>query len=342
MKVTIKQIAEMANVSRSTVDKVLHNRPGVSDEVRQRIKQIADELGYRPNMIGKALAYQKKPLVIGIIVPEGSFFDVVINGIKAAYNELKDFGVKLEFYPMKNLDVNEQLNIIHYLMDKKILGLAIRPIDHPMIRKAINEVVDNGIPVVTFNSDIADSKRMCFVGQDLEMAGRVAGELMGKLLNGQGKIAIITGSFNILAHNHRLKGFTEVIKADFPDIKIIDIVETLEEEIVTFKKTLSLLETIKDLSGIYITAGGVSEVGKAIKIHNKSKDIKIISYDFYDNIVNLVKEGVIDFTIGQDPFIQGYEPVKILFEYLFNGRQPSTQHIKTKIDIRVKENIDLL
>lgn len=68
MKVTIKDIADEANVSHGTVDKVLHDRPGVSEEVRNKVNKIIDRLGYKPNMIGRALSYQKKSLKIGIIL----------------------------------------------------------------------------------------------------------------------------------------------------------------------------------------------------------------------------------------------------------------------------------
>ena len=68
MGVTIKQIAEMAGVHRSTVDKVLHHREGVSDAVRIRIQKIIDECNYQTNPIGKALKMQEKEIQIGIIL----------------------------------------------------------------------------------------------------------------------------------------------------------------------------------------------------------------------------------------------------------------------------------
>ena len=62
MGVTIKQIAEMAGVHRSTVDKVLHKRPGVSDDVRKKVQKIIDENNYEANPIGKALKMQNREL----------------------------------------------------------------------------------------------------------------------------------------------------------------------------------------------------------------------------------------------------------------------------------------
>jgi LacI family transcriptional regulator len=343
MRVTIRKIAEIAKVSRGTVDKVLNNRPGVSDEIRQKVKEIAEALDYKPNIIGKALAYQKKSVTIGVIIPleENPFFEDIKKGIDAAHEELKDFGVKIDYQITKSLDAQEQYNVIKHFQAKGVSALAMAVINHDLIREAIDDMVDSKIPVVTFNTDIIGSKRMCFVGHDLVKSGKVAGELMGKLLNGKGKVAIITGSHNILAHNQRIDGFKKVMDEDFSDIKIVDIVENMDQDSISFERTLILLENIADLNGIYITGAGVSGACKALKFLGKAHEVKVISFDFVPETVNLVKEGIIDFTIGQDPFEQGYKPIKILAEYLFSGQYPEVNHIQTKIDIRVKENIDI-
>jgi LacI family transcriptional regulator len=340
MKVTIRQIAEIAGVHRSTVDKVLHNRDGVSDEVRQRVKKIIDELGYEPNIIGKALAYQKKPLVIPVLLLKFDALEEIRAGIEEAYREYKEFGLKIEYY-ITNLDPLEQLNTINLLKKKKISGMIISPLNDIRIRNAIDEMVDKGIPVITTNIDIPESKRMCFIGQDMFRAGRVAGELLGEILNGHGKVAIITDSLNGSFVSQRQEGFETIIKEMYPNIEIVDVIETYEQRLAAFQKTKSLLESVEDLKGIYITSGSVSEVGKAVRLMNKDKQVKIISFDVYPEIVQLVKEGVITFTIAQDLFAQGYKPVKVLFEYLYHEKKPETEHIKTSIDIRVKGNIDI-
>ena len=64
MGVTLKQIADLAGVHKSTVDKVIHNRPGVSDARRQQIKKLLEEYGYESNPLAKALNYQKKKMTV--------------------------------------------------------------------------------------------------------------------------------------------------------------------------------------------------------------------------------------------------------------------------------------
>lgn len=65
--VTINEIAKLANVSRATVDKVIHNRPGVKQETRDRVQAILDNVNYHPSLVGKALVLSKNPIIIGVI-----------------------------------------------------------------------------------------------------------------------------------------------------------------------------------------------------------------------------------------------------------------------------------
>ena len=68
MAVTAQQIADLAGVSRGTVDRALHNRGRVNPEVKEKIQKIALELGYKPNLIGQALVRSKQDFKLGVIL----------------------------------------------------------------------------------------------------------------------------------------------------------------------------------------------------------------------------------------------------------------------------------
>ncbi|MDD2534265.1 MAG: LacI family DNA-binding transcriptional regulator [Eubacteriales bacterium] len=339
MRVTIKQIAEIAGVARSTVDKVINDRPGVSDEVRDRVRYIANDLGYEANIIGKALAFQNKQLVIAVVMPNIDFTVAARVGIEKALQEVKAFGISIEYFLTKNYDTAQQISTLDYLITKKVAGIMIRPVDDIELRDAVRNVVSHGIPVVTFNSDLVDSGRLCFVGQDSLKAGRVAANLMAKIINNRGKVAIITGSMSLAALELRLEGFATLIQSNFPMIEIVEVVETHENKIITFQKTLDLLQRQNDLAGLYITGGPMAEVGKAIKMLGLTKSLKVVCFDLYPEVIELLNEGVVDFTIDQDPIAQGYIPIKVIFEYLFNNKKPEQEFISTTVEIREKESL---
>ena len=113
MGVTIKQIAELANVSRGTVDKVLNNRPGVKDETKQKILQIAKELHYQPNFLGKALVQSKEPTKLGIILtPDyNPYIQAMLNGIRQAKEEFAPFNLNISIKMLTTLEPAELVNL---------------------------------------------------------------------------------------------------------------------------------------------------------------------------------------------------------------------------------------
>ena len=106
--------------------------------------------------------------------------------------------------------------------------------------------------------------KLCFIGQNTYNAGRIAGDLMSKLLANNGKVSIVTGLSVIHAQNQRIKGFKEVIEERNSNIEIVDIIEGLEDDELSYIHTMELINSVDDLKGIYIVAGGIAGVGKAI------------------------------------------------------------------------------
>lgn len=342
MKVTIKQIAEIAGVHRSTVDKVLHHREGVSQEVREKVQKIIDEYEYRPNPIGQALKKQEKKIQIGVILLEVDAQDRIKKGI---YDELKayqSFDVQIDFHVVTYPDIKEQLRIIHKMIEDQVDGIILSPINCREIVGVIDYCTIMKIPVVTVNTDIKGSTRFCFIGQEGERAGRVGGRLMGEFLSGKGTVAVFnsdgdeTQSFS---YNKRDRGFRKVLEASYPKIHILKSIRTDENFETIARETKKLLEKEGKLSGIFITCGGVKEVGRVLKESGK-EDVKLICYEDYPEILELLKEEVVDATITSELAVQGRRSVHQLLDYIIYNRKPPRKHLYTNIQILLKECID--
>jgi len=339
MRITLKQIADMAGVHRSTIDKVLHDRKGVSDEVRDRVRKLLDDIGYEPNVIGKALAHQNKPKRVIALLLNVDASNEIKEGIETAYNEIKMFGLKIEYYYCSITDHSKQQELLNMLLTKKIDGLIISPIVDPEIVFGVDRLVESGIPVVSVNTDLPESKRNCFIGQDSIKAGRVAGQLMGEVLQGKGKVAIITGSSLMQSPTERMQGFIQFVTEHYPEIQIVEKIETKEQAIIAFSETMRVLDRDDRLDGILVTCGNVSEVGQAVRLHKNGNKIKMISYDLYPEILKLIGDGTISFSIGQNLKNQGYLSLKVIFEMIFFNQMPSKSIFNTSIDILTRENI---
>ena len=222
MAVTSQQIAELAGVSRGTVDRALHNRGRVNPEVAARILQIAEELGYRPNSIGQALARTRQNIRLGAILQSAetpTMQDIAAEARQAAA-ELRGSGLEVELREIQGRDTLRVLQQISELMDWGASGLAIASNNTPDLVQRINEISNQGVPVVTFNTDAPDSRRLCFVGMDNYRAGQTAAGLIRQMLPGGGLVLPIAGHVNNGAHINRLRGFLDTLE-DTGDIQLL-------------------------------------------------------------------------------------------------------------------------
>jgi ABC-type sugar transport system substrate-binding protein len=342
MFVTIKEIAKMANVHRSTVDKVIHKRVGVSDKVRERVQKIIDDLAYEPNPLGKALKRQNKKLVIAAVLVKVDALDQIRAGIERAFRTYQGLNIEVQFYVTKFPDVSGQTAILMDLVGARVDGIILSPINAPQVKSAIDRAMNAGIAVVTTNQDIDDSARLCFVGQDGTKAGQVAGRLMGEFLGGKGRIAVITAKRDQDDHlsvDKRERGFLHLILQEYPGLEVVENIESLEDENLIYQRTLGLLAARSDLNGIYITCGGVREVGRALKEAQRAHVVKVICFERYPEIVALMQEGVITCTIDSDLEEQGYRPCRLLIDYLLYDKKIKEKSMFTNISILVKENV---
>ncbi len=339
MSVTIKQISEICGVSRGTVDRVLNNRGRVKPETEQLVRNAAAQLGYVPNIAGKALAAKKKAFTIGcLVISEGNaFFDDVLRGIRRAENELADYDTRILLKTMKGYDVERQLELIDELAPQ-VNALVITPISDPQIEKRINALCEKGLCVVTMNTDIENTGRLCYIGSDYFKGGETACGMLGILTGGTAKIGVLTGSVRVLGHSRRIAGFRNVMNRKYPGFQIVDIVETNDDEIVAYDVTKQMLEKHSDIDALYVVAGGVYGVCRAVLALHLNKKIKIICFDKTPTTIEMMKKGVISATICQQPFTQGYRSVRIAFDYLVSGIKPNDEYI-VKTEIKILENL---
>ena len=341
MKITVNKIAELANVSRGTVDRVIHERPGVNNDVRKKIQDIIEELDYTPNLAGKALVSQNKNIKFGVVLAPDfhPFVDEIKKGILSEAEQIKAFGVEVEIEVIKTLDALEQLDILDKLEKMNVSGIAIVPIVQDVISNRLNEISKRGIPIVTFNSDLQGSGRLSFVGQNNEKAGRTAYGLMENIIEPGSQIAIVTSSKDLTCHRHRFRGFKSRLTVSTAGLQVVGDDENRDKDELAFDIVRDFCERFPALKGIYLTGGGAYGLGKALKICGMDKQVKVITHDIVPPVVELMNEGIIKFTIGQDPFMQGVLPIRILFDYIFKKKNPEHEIFYTGIDIRTIDNI---
>lgn len=207
----------------------------------------------------------------------------------------------------------------------------------PFIQKAANA----NIAVATYNSETnKESARVFFVGADNYMQGRACGEKMARLIEGKGKVAIITGFFAVEAHELRRTGFKDVIAEKYPDIQIAGEVENIDLADVAYTQAMDFMSSFPYLSGIYITASGQFGAANAVKDNGKKNTVKVVCHDFLPETMGLVKEGVIQGLIDQSTKLQGRDVVIRLYNYIAGGIVPPFGKLLLDTPMGTPENID--
>ena len=340
---TIKQIAELAGVSRGTVDRVLNQRGSVNPDIKKRIVDIAEAVNYAPNLAGKTLAVKKKQLKFGYILfgstSSNPFFYDIIHGIESRAEELKEYGVKVttKYSPIDKPDM--QVQLINEIVDSGISGLSITPINHPVVVDRLKELTGAGIPVITANSDLPDCGRLAYVGSDYYKSGETAAGMMNMVCGGKAKVGVIIGSPWVLCHSERLAGFKKRIEASYPQIEIAGLEVNNDDDLDSFVVTQKLFSEHGEINALFLAAAGVVGACRALEELGLQRKIKVISFDTTPSICEMVKNGTINATIAQEPFIQGAKPLSLLLDYLGMDIMPEKEFYYTKIEIKIAENL---
>lgn len=334
MGITLKEIADMAGVHKSTVDKVIHNRPGVSDAKRQEIRQLLKEYNYESNPLAKALNYQKKKGLVAVVLPVVDALPELKAGMELVRQDFDSFNFEIEYHEVPFPDAKAQAQCLLTLCERGVAGVVLAPIEAPEVSAALEALAAANIPTVTVNSDLAP--RLCFVGPDADQAGRTAARMLRLLLNGAGSLGIISSRV-MRAVVHRRDAFQRYLAENWPEIQIAEALDIRETPEDAYQGALALLERHPSLDALYITCGCVPDVCRALR--DRGVRIPVLCYERYPAIMELVEQGEIACTISGGLRNQGRLAMRLLFEYIIYDRTPDGSVVYTKNEILFRENI---
>ena len=341
MAVTLKEVAEAAGVSRATVDRVLHGRGHVKPEVEARIWRLAQEMHYQPSPLGRGLVKSARATKIGVICQfnETPFMKMVVSGIEQVRQELRLMGAELLLDAIDSYAPARMIASIDEMLKEGVQGLALTPGNTSDIRNKIQEVIQQGIPVITFNTDVSHTERLCYVGLDNIRAGQTCAGLMASSLRGGGLVLPISGYRGHSAHDQRLSAFQDTVHTTFPKLYLLPAVWCHDSDRVSEEIVLETLRKYPNLNGVYVSGNGQSGVCRALRRTGCSGKVVVICYDLTEQNVEELKRGGIDFLIDQDAWEQGYRPARLLYDYLILNTEPNRAFYYTDILIKTRYNL---
>jgi len=235
-------------------------------------------------------------------------------GCEKADAELEDF--KVDFRLVSDATSAEQRRIIDDLIVRGVKAIAISPID-PVNQKPMFDDLCEKITVITCDSDIPDSKRLCYLGTDNVAAGRQAGELIKEVLPNGGKIMIFVGKKDTQNAKERIQGIKEAIAGS--KVEIIDIRTDNNDKVVAKSNVSDALVRYPDIAccvGLWNYNGPA--ILNAVTDADKFGTVKIVCFDEDEETLAGVRDGYIYGTVVQQPYEFGYQSIKLLAD-IING-----------------------
>ena len=344
---SIKDIALKANVSIGTVDRVLHNRPGVSEKTKKKVLKIIEDYNYTVNPVASILA-SKKTYTIATLLPENinsdEFWESPKQGISNAMEEIKNLGFLINNFHFNQFSSKTYIDAFHKMVNSKPSAVLIAPIFNKETKELIGLLENENIPYVFINTETEGLNNLSFIGQDSFKSGLLAGKLMNWVLPKKAEILIIEirkDISNYTSINKRINGFKDFFKTSKKSITIHNLHFEHIENSETLKNQLSnYLSEHTHIKGIFVPSSKVSAVAKIVESLDRN-DIEIGGFDTTDKNIKYLKNGTVDFLISQKPIQQGYDGIKLLFNYLTHQIKPEKYYF-SPIEIVLKENVDFL
>jgi len=283
-----------------------------------------------------------KSIVITMIAKSSAnpvFESAKIGAIKTAESLSEKYSklhVSIDWQTPDNESASEQAEIIRNAVQNGSSAIIVSCSDIDTLTQAINYAVDNGIAVMTFDSDAPDSKRFAFYGpDDLEMGKKLMNEL-GQLINGRGKIAILGG--NKMANNlqERVKGIITAA-ADYPDIEIVGTYYHPETEADAIAVMSEVMKLNPDLKG-WVMVGSWAFFGEKLNDVIEPGKIKIVAVDALPVQLKYIEKNYVQVLLGQPTFTWGEISVEIVIDKIYFNKKVE-EIIRLKIIPVTIENI---
>lgn len=266
-KLTIKDLAEMAHVAKSSVSKALNGQKGVGEETRNRILKLANTLKFEPNSSARALA-QNKTYAIGFVLPQeasfsivGEFWTAILAAVSTTVSS-RGYSLVVITPPFGSDNVLPALEPL--LRRHQIDGLIIGAED--LDRQSTLIIESQNIPFV-FIGHNSIVNHYCIEVNNVESAEKLVSELVSQ---GYTKIGCIAGPKEYIYTQERVQGFVNIMN----DRKLEShrVLFTSYENSTATEDILSMFKQYPDMDALYVTAGGVFilNIFKAAKKLNKN------------------------------------------------------------------------
>lgn len=264
------------------------------------------------------------------------FWKTVELGAKDA---AKAAGLELNFIgPEKESEVGKQVGMVENAINKNVDVIALAPLDTNALFPVAKRAVDRGIEIVTFDSNIRGNIEKSFIATDNIAAAAKAADYMAKLINYEGKVAIVSHNAGTSTAIEREKGFRDEMKK-YPKIKILNTQFSEGDKSKALAITQDIILANPDLKGVFGTNEGAAVgAARAIEERKVQNKVVLVGFDSSEDEIKYINSGVMKGLVTQNPYMIGYRTVEAAANILENKK--IEKRVDTGSVLVTKENIN--
>ena len=234
----------------------------------------------------------------------------------------------------------DMVNALNTAVSAGVDGIAVCLVDLAAFNDPVEKALKAGIPVVAYNADAKGNKRLCYIGQDLFQSGKGLGQRIVELVP-EGEVVGFIATPGQLNIQPRLDGAKAAIKESGKNITLNEISSgaALNDEVSAVEAYFAGHPNIKGMFAV--DAGSTAAVAKAMAAHQlQSKGVHAGGFDLLPTTLEAISKGDLDFTIDQQPYLQGFYTVMVLFLYKISGGLTGPSDIDTGLSFLTKANVN--
>lgn len=317
---TLSDVAHAAGVSYATADRVINNRGNVALKSIIKVNEAVAQLGYVRNVAAANLS-RRRVYRLAFLIPGGTkaFFDTMRDHIwQTAAHQSAD-NVVAEVIEVSAFSVEGLARSIGELATEEIDGVAIVGLQSDGLEQPLADLHARGLAVIGLVSDLPEAARSAYIGIDNTVAGRTAARMTGMAHGGgAGAIQLFAGSLEARDHAERMRGFRDVIAADFPQLTLLDPILTKDDPTVLRAQTVSVLARHPEITALYNVGAGNSGLIDAICTTPRMRPFCVV-HELVAHSRSALAKGQIDLVIDQRPDVEINRAFAVL-RALIDGR----------------------
>jgi ribose transport system substrate-binding protein len=294
-----------------------------------------------------SVGFTAEPVYKIAVIPKGTtheFWKSIHAGAKKAELELKAQGVNVQIIwkgPLREDDREQQIQVVENFIAQRVSGIVLAPLDRRGLVAPVETAVRGKIPVIVIDSGVESKSPVSFVATDNREGGRIAARELGKLLGGKGNVVMLRLMVGSASTEEREEGFLEVMRKDFPGIKLLSTDQHAGSTRDTAKRAAeNLLNRFgRQVQGIF-SCNESSAAGMLLALRDAglAGKVKFVAFDSGETLNAGLKAGHIDGMVVQNPMRMGYLGVKTMVAALRGEKVPAV--IDTGVGFVTKANFD--